>query len=393
MKYIINSKSLICTVMIFTIISSSSLSYAATKIIVEKEKPLTIEEIIKETNVLTYEQAVELAQKESVNLKNNLIDAKSKEIVSGDKKEEFGYSLYNPAILASLQLDKKDQLDSDKAERMDEYIKEGLAFTLKSIFYNIDTISKDIELQQDKVLNQQQKKKIIEIKLQYGMESQTNLTLKQLEIEQLIKDKEKMAKDLQDQYFELNKLIGFDQFRTYQIVAFPVNYQPIKDTPEDVELKTSQTIDRDISIWGKEQQLDIQRIGVDFYALNFIDGFPSDKQSNPTPLEAQKLDIQVSANQIQQAKKDAADAVVTKYNNIKKLEATRESTEVRLNELLERKRTLEAALKAGTVIQQDYNDLVLGIKEISLGMEKIESQHELLKEMYNNPLLAAGNVQ
>ena len=387
-----NFDKLILTGIFITLMGFFSTSNADTKIVPDSQVPLTIEETINETNILTYEQALELAERESLNLKNNLLSAESTEVVIGDNKDEIGYSMYNPAILASLKLDKNDKLNSEKTERMDEYIKEGLAFTVKSIFYNIDTISNDIGLQEEKILNQQQKKQIVELKLKYGMESQTNLTLKQLEIDQLIKDKETMAKDLQDQYFALNKLLGFDQFKVYHIEALPINYEPLKDTAKDVELKTSRTISKDITIWGKEQQLDIQRIGVDFYALNFISGFPSDQQANPTPLEAQKLDVRVAANEIEQAKKDAADAVATKYNNIKKLEATKESAEVRLMELLERKRTLEAALNAGTVIEQDYRDLLLGIKEIRTGIEKIESQHVLLKEMYNNPLLAAGNV-
>lgn len=385
-------KSILMAAMIISVMLSSQSGFAATKTVTEKEKPLTIEETLKATNILTYEQAVMLAEQESINLKNNLLSAEASEVKIGDQKEEFGYSMFNPQILASLQLDKNDQLNSDKAERMDQYIKEGLAFTIKSLFYNIDTMSKDIELQTDKILNQEQKKKIIELKLQYGMESQTNLTLKQLEIEQLIKDRDKMAKDLQDEYFALNKLLGLDQFQVYHIEALPLKYEALKDDPEDVDLRISQALDKDITIWGKEQQLDIQKIGVDFYALNFIDGAPSNQQGNPTPLAAQKLDVKVAANEIEQAKKDVADAVVTKYSNIKKLEDTIESTQVRLRELLERKRTLEAALTAGTVIEQDYRDIVLAINEISVGIDKLKAQHELLKEMYTNPLLASGDV-
>ena len=65
---------------------------------------------------------------------------------------------------------------------------------------------------------------------------------------------------------------------------------------------------------------------------------------------------------------------------------------MRIQDCEEKKRILEVAIKAGTAINQDYQDLLLGINEVNNGITKIESQHELLVEMYNSPLLAGGAV-
>ena len=155
--------------------------------------------------------------------------------------------------------------------------------------------------------------------------------------------------------------------------------------------KATRAISSDINIWGKKQQLDIQRIDVDFYALNYISGLPSNKQANPTPYKALDLDSKITSNEIEQAKEDLRKSVIDKYNSIKKLEIDYENTNLKLKELEEKKRILEVAIQAGTAINQDYNDLLLGINEVNNGIDKIKSQHALLVEMYNNPLLAGGN--
>ena len=95
---------------------------------------------------------------------------------------------------------------------------------------------------------------------------------------------------------------------------------------------------------------------------------------------------------MEQAKQDLRDSVIQKYNSIKKLETTHENTILKLKELEEKERILRVAIKTGTAIEQDYNDLLLGINEVNNGIDKIESQHALLVEMYNNPLLAGGSI-
>ena len=95
---------------------------------------------------------------------------------------------------------------------------------------------------------------------------------------------------------------------------------------------------------------------------------------------------------MEQAKQDLRDSVIQKYNSIKKLETTHENTILKLKELEEKERILRVAIQAGTAIEQDYNDLLLGINEVNNGIDKIESQHALLVEMYNNPLLAGGSI-
>ena len=104
------------------------------------------------------------------------------------------------------------------------------------------------------------------------------------------------------------------------------------------------------------------------------------------------LDSKITSNEIEQAKEDLRKSVIDKYNSIKKLEIAYENTNLKLKELEEKKRILEVAIQAGTAIEQDYNDLLLGINEVNNGIDKIESQHALLVEMYNNPLLAGGSI-
>ena len=347
---------------------------------------------VQENNLLTYEKAVQLAISESNDLKQLKLENESATVKIDDVLENFGSSLYDPQVLALMKIQKNDNINSEKTEKMQEYIKQALAFKLKSMFNNINLMEEDLNLKIAQLNNMNQKRNILSLKFEYGMESKTNLTTKDIEIKQARKDIETLEKEIEEEYIDLSKTVGFDSFAKYEIEPLTFEYQPIKDTQEDIEFKTTRAISSDINIWGKSQQVDIQRIDVDFYALNFINGFPSNQQSNPAPYESLELDAKVSSNDLEQAKKDLKNSVISKFNSIKKIETAYDNTVLKLKELEEKKRILEVAIKAGTAINQDYQDLLLGINEVNNGITKIESQHSLLVEMYNSPLLAGGAV-
>lgn len=225
--------------------------------------------------VLLYEEALNLAIKESNDIKNVKLEKDSNTIKIDDALDNFGTSLYDPQVLALMKLQKNDNLSSEKSERTENYIKEGLSFKLKSIFTNINLMKNDIRLKELQLNNDIKKRNIISLKLEYGMESKTNLTTKDIEINQSRKDLEALEKELDEQYLELNKLLGFDRFARYDIEKLNLDYLPINETQEDINFKANRAISSDINIWGKEQQLDIQRIDVDFYALNYINGAPA----------------------------------------------------------------------------------------------------------------------
>ena len=347
---------------------------------------------IQENTLLTYEKAVELGISESNDLKQLKLEKDSTTVKIDDALENFGSSLYDPQVLALMKIQKNDNINTEKSAKMQEYIKQALAFKLKSMFNNINLMEEDLDLKVAQLNNMSQKRNILALKYEYGMESKTNLTTKDIEINQARKDIETLERELKEEYIALSKIVGFDSFAKYEIEQLVFEYQPIKDTQEDIEFKTTRTLSSDITIWGKSQQVDISRIDVDFYALNFISGFPSDKQANPAPYESLELDAKVSSNDLEQAKKDLRNNVIGKFNSIKKIETAHDNTVLKLKDLEEKKRILEVAIKAGTAINQDYQDLLLGINEVNNGITKIESQHELLVEMYNSPLLAGGAV-
>ena len=63
-------------------------------------------EAVQEPTILTYEKAVELAIKESNDLKNLKLDKESKTIKIDDALDQFGTSLYDPQVLALMKLQK-----------------------------------------------------------------------------------------------------------------------------------------------------------------------------------------------------------------------------------------------------------------------------------------------
>ncbi|WP_313568889.1 TolC family protein [Acetoanaerobium noterae] len=341
---------------------------------------------------LSYEEAVKLAIKESTEIKNLKLDKESKSIKLDDTLDDFGDSLYNPQLLALMKLQKSDNLSSESAEKTENFINQYLKTTIKTTFNNINLMQEDIKLKKEQLQNSESKWNTLKLKVEYGMESKTNLKTAELQIAQDKKDIEKLEKDLEDQYINLNRLLGLDIFARYEIEKIDFDFLPIKDTQEDIEFKITRTINSDLTLWGKKQQMEIQSLDIDFYALNYIDGASSKMQTSPTPYKALKLDIEIASNDIEKAKEDIRNSVISKYNSIKKLEDAHENTLLKIKELEEKKRILEVAIKAGTTTDQDYKDLLIGIKQANYGLETIESQHNLLVEIYNNPLLAGSSL-
>jgi len=342
--------------------------------------------------ILTYEEAVKIATDESTELINRTLKSESQSISLEKQIDSMGEALLDPQLLGLMKLQKADKLNSQSIERTQSYIKKGLDFKIKSVFNNISTMKKDIAIENEKLANSIAKRNTLALKLEYGMESKTNLTSKDIEINQLKKEIEILEKELDSQYLDLNKMLGFNSFDRYDVEEISFNFTPIKDTKEDVEFKATRAVSSDVSIWAKQQEIDIQRLDVDFYGLNYINGLSSDKQPETTPYKALKIDTKVSANELEQMKEDVRNSVVSKYNSIKLLETNYENTLLKLKDLQEKQRVLEVAIKAGTAIDQDYKDLLLGIKEINNGLEKMENQHSLLVEMYNEPMLAGSSI-
>ena len=148
---------------------------------------------------LSYEKAIKLAIDESNEIKNLKLEKDSNTIKIDDALDNFGYNLYDPQVLALMKLQKNDNLNSEKTERTEKYITEALSFKVKSIFTNINLMENDIELKKLQLDNSIKKRNIISLKLEYGMESQTNLTAKDIEIKQARKDLEALEKELEEQ--------------------------------------------------------------------------------------------------------------------------------------------------------------------------------------------------
>ena len=67
-------------------------------------------EEVQENSLLTYESAVEMAIKESNDLKNLKLENESTTIKTDDMLDNFGTSLYNPEVLALIKLQKSDNI-------------------------------------------------------------------------------------------------------------------------------------------------------------------------------------------------------------------------------------------------------------------------------------------
>ena len=339
-------------------------------------------------NYLSYQQAVDIAIKKDRTLREQAIQNEISEIQMEDLLEEFGYEYTTVDYMRYYKMKRADEINTQKSDRLSTYVGESLEYGIKALFYNINSVNRDIVLHDEKISNLEKKNKIVELKYNIGIESQTNFTNAKIELEKLLKEKETLKKNLNDYFISLNKLLGYSPEKRYEVEQINFVYETVNNDPKDLQVRISRAIDSSLTVWGNEQSLDMSKIDIDLYSYYVVGG----KLYSPQPYQVLTLESKTKALSVEQSKEDVENAVVKSFEDIMKLEAQLEEAKVNLKTINEKKRILEAALNAGTAIEQDYQDLLLAEKELNMQLDKLIAGHELQKEKYLNPYLAGGGA-
>lgn len=339
-------------------------------------------------NILTYEKAVELAIKNSYDLKNLKLENDKLIIDTDNSREQFGNSLPNPALLAVYLLDEQKNMSEERTKKAEEFKKTSIAYDIKKLFVEINFLDKELNLLNKQIDNLQQKNKTMQLKYKYGMESKTNVKALELKLDGALKEKDSLKIKIKDSYIQLNKFTGMDWNDNLDLEEINYTFETIKDTDSDVSVKISKALNYDFNLFLAKQASNIKQKQLDLHWLNYIESSNPINQTVSQPYKSIEIDNMISGNTVLDVKEKVSNAVVSKYQALKTLEAARENLLIEKKKLEENKRILESTLNAGLGTKQEYNDLLLGIETIDFNLAKIEAQHSLLKYNYETPILA-----
>lgn len=344
-----------------------------------------------ELEYMTYENAYNLAIKNSYELKNLKISDEKQIIETENSLDQLGYSMFNPQFLMSYKLEKNSKLTKELNKKMEDLIKETISYNIKKIFSSVSLLNNDIEMYDKKINDFYRSVLILQAKYDYGIESQSAVYLKNIELEKMKSEKAKLEKNLKDQFIILNQILGLDLKSIYKLEEIQFEYIELNDTDIALENRINQAISKDTDLTYKINLSELAQIELDLYGFNFIESSVPIPQNNVKPYSAVKLDNTLAGNQVNQRKDEIRNIITQKYQGIKKNELEKKSLELQLKDVLEKKRIMETNLKLGIITEQEYNQIVLAVKELELGIKKLVIQHGIFMESYTNPILSSTN--
>ena len=135
------------------------------------------------SKVLTYEQAVDMAVKNSYKLKNQKERTEQLEVLKKEILATMDFTAPERRVNCLVDMQEKRQLltlvqteiDLGMSSRMEDLGKEGLAFQVRAIFDEIIRLEEKLKLNNLLLSNIKQKLKHTEIKTEMGLESVFNL--------------------------------------------------------------------------------------------------------------------------------------------------------------------------------------------------------------------------
>ena len=336
---------------------------------------------------ITYEKAVELALKNSTEVRRSIFDIDKAKNQKNEFENNFDYSdIENLPAQSIFQInltEKSLRVQQKLNERKLEYNKATLPVRILSIFNDIDKANQDKELLLIKKENISKNIDIAYAKLSNGAASKYDVDKNLRDLENINKQISDMDIKIESNHNELKKIMEIGPTRKIKTKPIEVDYKPLKESEFLIDHHIGKAVAVDINIYAKELQKDIETVNQTYYmfALTPTDKFDPYAES----YKIQSSEKSIKNIEIEQLKRDISSAVNQKANTLMSLKNSIDSTVLKKDQLMRDKTILEKLFAQGMITKQQINDLDTGIKEIDLVISQLKRQYEFLKIVYSNP--------
>jgi hypothetical protein len=336
---------------------------------------------------LSYEKAVELAIKNSLDIKQ--IDRKLQKIETTNKElDKKSERLSIPGIDYPEKEDDWNQLlysleKEDKEKKLNEfsarYTKRMLEDTIRNLFHSIEFSVLDLQDYDQQIQLKQKELQIAKVRYSVGKISRYDYDLIKTSLEGMKRTKEQKRLELQKQKLELNKYLRLNNLDEYTLVSIPYQYQPITLTDAELNSHAVRASHTNMDVVAKENGISLQQLLID---QNLVLG----------NRKIQQEDVYIANTENLKLKEDIREGVKREYANLK-------LTEERIELLLYRKEVMKqelqndmVRLKYGKISKFSIEEKKMQLSELERQYTESVKEYELAKIHFQNLYVSGSNL-
>lgn len=359
------------------------------ELIETRDEQIPVLEIKEEGTKITYEEALQKALKNSVDLKKLEEDIK----ITEERQENAGnavtverpsgngiYVSDAPHINALLNLVAVNI--GGEVNKYQKEIKESIVeYQVKTAFNSITNLKKDIEILKRSLEVSHMQLEIIKQKAQLGLESEYSQAQAMQNYEQQQKQLDSLYKTLDNQYISLNRLIG-EVGNEKLVLDYTIIYAPMEEI--DANIYALQSINKSPSVHIQEGVVKQAEYNLNLYTYS---GSSDSYAIRKSQLEQARMDLTDVKSQLQDNIKNA-------YNQIHQTEKQYEVDQLELQKAKQQWEVAKTRFELGMIIEAELKQAELAVLKAQVDLEKTVAQYDLLKFAFQRPyLLSSGSTR
>ncbi len=393
-KYFAKGKTVAATAVAALLVSTTALAAEEPKESIPATEILTIEEAqaleAQKEKELTYEEAVELATKNSSDLRSvaetadYLQDLKEDiwDITGSFSVPTVSYQQWVDddiyAIYSSIQ---NISSSMTKNRYSEELTKISLEATVKNYYTSIFSDQSSLELAKK---DMEVKKTLWEQgqrKNQLGLLSDYDLNTLRSDYEQAQYNVTKLEMALEQEYLSFYNFIGEDREKDYTLV-YDVEYTPY-ELPQPMTQYINSKMNTDYTIKLQEQALEDAEFNKNYMSMS---------STNATSAN-NKHSYEEAKRSLKAAKDSKELAIQNAYNSILSLESQYDSALTTLEQAKAAQRAAEVNYKAGNTTSITLDQAALAVEQAQNAVTQLEYAHDMqIYQFENTELLSSGST-
>lgn len=393
-KYFVKGRTVAATAVAALLVSTTAFAAEKPQESIPATKILTIEEAqaleAQKEKELTYEEAVELATKNSSDLRSvaetadYLQDLKEDiwDITGSFSVPTVSYQQWVDddiyAIYSSIQ---NISSSMTKNRYSEELTKISLEATVKNYYTSIFSDQSSLELAKK---DMEVKKTLWEqgqLKNQLGLLSDYDLNTLRSDYEQAQYNVTKLEMALEQEYLSFYNFIGEDREKDYTLV-YDVEYAPY-ELPQPMTQYINSKMNTDYTIKLQEQALEDAEFNKNYMSMS---------SSNATSAN-NKHSYEEAKRSLKTAKDSKELAIQNAYNSILSLESQYDSALTTLEQAKAAQRAAEVNYKAGNTTAITLDQAALAVEQAQNAVTQLEYAHDMqIYQFENTELLSSGTT-
>lgn len=393
-KYFVKGRTVAATAMAALLVSTTAFAAEQPKESIPATEILTIEEAqaleAQKEKELTYEEAVELATKNSSDLRSvaetadYLQDLKEDiwDITGSFSVPTVSYQQWVDddiyAIYSSIQ---NISSSMTKNRYSEELTKISLEATVKNYYTSIFSDQSSLELAKKDMAVKKTLWEQGQLKNQLGLLSDYDLQKLRSDYEQAQYNVTKLEMALEQEYLSFYNFIGEDREKDYTLV-YDVEYAPY-ELPQPMTQYINSKMNTDYTIKLQEQAVKDAEFNKNYMSMS---------SSNATSAN-NKHSYEEAKRSLKTAKDSKELAIQNAYNSILSLESQYDSALTTLEQAKAAQRAAEVNYKAGNTTAITLDQAALAVEQAQNAVTQLEYAHDMqIYQFENTELLSSGTT-